>query len=174
MVSVNGHIFLCGLMGVGKTTIGKELAKYCQLEFYDLDHEIEDNSGKSITDLFLDKGESEFRLIETKTLKEVLKRDTPSVIALGGGTLIKVENQELLKNHYSIYLQASASFLGQRLKNNNDRPLLSGVDKTVKLKELLNEREDQYKNSLFEVCVENKTVAVIVKEIAKEITSENS
>lgn len=119
------RIILIGPMGSGKTTVGQLIADSLQLPFRDTDHVIEERSGKSISDIFLDEGEEFFRALEKKVLRDELLSDN-SVLALGGGAAISIDAQSALRAIASpvVYLDVSLSTVAPRIGFNRDRPLL--------------------------------------------------
>jgi len=138
------HIFLYGPVGVGKSTIGKVLARNFNLPFVDSDHVIETNAGMSISQLMAQKGEMACRDMETAALKQIIN-NKESVIALGGGALLREENRALVENNGTvIFLMAELNILLGRLSSDsNQRPLLAG-DLREKLTSLLAKRKEHY------------------------------
>ena len=121
------NICIMGLMGSGKSIIGKDLSKYLNLKFYDTDKEIELKTKKSINTIFEEEGESYFRDIEEKICIELLTNDN-CVISLGGGSIINKKIRKSIKqNSYSIYLQVKLNNLLNRLKSSKKRPLLNKI-----------------------------------------------
>jgi len=147
------HIFLYGPSGSGKSTVGKLLAQSLDLPFLDLDTEIENVSGQTISNFIVDQGEEAFRDIETNILKESII-GAEKVIALGGGALLRDENRTLAQTHGQvIFLKAALSTLSTRLaQDTNQRPLLTGELKTS-LKSLLKDRQAHYTS--FPLCVDS-------------------
>jgi shikimate kinase len=145
----NKIIFLWGMMGVGKTTIGKKLAVKLNCGFIDLDHFIEQEGEKTISQLFSEKGESGFREIEFKALR-ALNLDQPLVVSTGGGTPCFHKNAEfMLERGLCIWLQGEAGFLASRLsRKKNERPLvessLDREDLKRKLEALIESRKTYY------------------------------
>jgi shikimate kinase len=116
-------IFLVGMMGVGKTTIGKPLANALNLPFIDLDQCIEAFCHQSISELILQRGERHFREVERQVFQKIVRLEGSAVIATGGGTPCFYDNMALMKAHgYVIWLDASPDTIYQRIKQN--RPLL--------------------------------------------------
>lgn len=161
------NITLIGMMGSGKSTIGKKLSEVLpDYNFVDTDELIVLNQNISINDIFAQKGEEYFRHIETSILKEVLNKRN-QIISTGGGIILKEENRTLLKQKsIVIYLQASSDTLFERVKNNKDRPLLNVEDMKNKIATLAAERKELYKNcSTYIVNTEDKTIENVLKEI---------
>lgn len=119
------RVILIGPMGSGKTTIGQLLAAQWNIPFRDTDHVIEEMSGKSVSDIFLEDGEDEFRILEKKVLRQELLSDE-TVLALGGGAPISIDAQSALRAIASpvIYLDISLATVAPRIGFNRDRPLL--------------------------------------------------
>ena len=119
------RVILIGPMGSGKTTIGQLVASNLGIAFRDTDQVIEERSGKSVSDIFLEEGEDEFRILEKKVLREELLSDD-TVLALGGGAPISVDAQSALRAIASpvIYLDISLATVAPRIGFNRDRPLL--------------------------------------------------
>jgi shikimate kinase len=119
------RVILIGPMGSGKTTVGKLVAEKLQIPFRDTDQVIEETTGKSVSDIFLEDGEDEFRAIEKKVLRDELLADG-AVLALGGGAPISVDAQSALRAIASpvVYLDISLAAVAPRIGFNRDRPLL--------------------------------------------------
>jgi shikimate kinase len=119
------RVILIGPMGSGKTTIGQLLASQLGIPFRDTDHVIEEKAGKSVSDIFLEDGEDEFRILEKKVLRDELLSDN-TVLALGGGAPISVDAQSALRAIASpvVYLDVSLATVAPRIGFNRDRPLL--------------------------------------------------
>lgn len=141
-----GNIFFIGLMGAGKTTIGRLLAKQMGKVFYDSDHEIERKTGVKIPLIFELEGEAGFRRREAAVIEELSQLDN-IVMATGGGAVLAPENREFLRNNgHVIYLRANVHDLWQRTRNDKTRPLLQGGDIRQKLERLYLERDPIYTN----------------------------
>jgi shikimate kinase/3-dehydroquinate synthase len=138
------HIFLYGPPGTGKSTLGRILARNLKLPFADLDRVVESNGGMSIPQIMRQQGEESFRDLETSTLKKILKQ-SESVIALGGGALLRNENRILVESHGKvILLMAELETLFKRLnESSRQRPLLAG-GLLEKLTSLLEIRKGHY------------------------------
>ena len=164
------NIFLVGLMGAGKSTIGRQLARELHKQFRDSDSEIEKRTGVSIDVIFDIEGEQGFRRRETRMLKELVE-ERGIVLATGGGAILASENRQLLRdNGLIIYLKASAEHLAGRVKLDRRRPLLQTGDKLAKIRELMTQREPVYQQ-LADMVVEtnNRSIPRVVREISKMI-----
>lgn len=138
------NVFFVGLMGAGKTTIGRLLAKHLDKAFYDTDHEIERRTGVKIPIIFEVEAEVGFRRRETAVIEELSKLDN-IVMATGGGAVISAENRyQLAKNGTVIYLRGSVDELWHRTRNDKHRPLLQSGDAHAKLTQLYEERNPLY------------------------------
>ena len=160
------NIALIGMMGSGKTTVGKLLsAKLKNFLFVDTDEEIVKLEQKSINDIFKDNGEAYFRTLETDILREIFKNDN-QVIATGGGLVCSDENMTLLKgNSLVFYLRTEGKTLFERVKNNKERPLLNAGNMQEKIISLLEQRHLQYEKAHFIIDTDNKTIEAITEEI---------
>lgn len=164
------NIFLVGLMGAGKSTIGRQLARELGKQFRDSDSEIEKRTGVSIDVIFDIEGEQGFRRRETGLLRELVD-ERGIVLATGGGAVLASENRQLLRdNGMIIYLKASAEHLAGRVRLDRRRPLLQSGDKLAKIRELMTQREPVYQQ-LADMVVEtnNRSVPRVVREISKMI-----
>ncbi|MEK9825456.1 MAG: shikimate kinase [Methylotenera sp.] len=138
------NIYFIGLMGAGKTTIGRLLAKQLGLEFYDSDHEVERKTGVKIPLIFELEGEPGFRKRETAAIEELSQMDNV-VVATGGGAVLLEENRAFLKNTGKIiYLRAKVNDLYQRTRSDKSRPLLQGANPKQKLEQLYTMRDPIY------------------------------
>ena len=162
------NIILTGMMGAGKTTVGKELATIMNCNFIDLDETIEKNYGK-ISDIFKQKGEEYFRQIETLELKKLNIQEN-FVLSTGGGIVLKDENIKILQTlGYVFYLEASTDTIYERIKNQKHRPLLNTPDPKRSIEEILSKRKKLYENSGEKITVNNKNVKEIAEEIYERI-----
>jgi shikimate kinase len=144
MATINDNIFFVGLMGAGKTTIGKLLAKKLKKTFYDTDHEIEKKLGVKVSVIFELEGEEGFRKRETQMINELTnKKDI--ILATGGGAVLSEENRLLLKERGKvIYLNAKPQQLAKRMAFDKDRPLLQQGNMLDTLNNLYKERHPLY------------------------------
>ncbi len=146
-MSFNQNIFLIGMMGSWKSTVGKELSNELDLEFIDTDDEIEDATGESISEIFSNKGESQFREMESAFFVEKSKQKG-LVISTGGGIVVTEANRlALQKNGITFFLQASPETLSNRIKDTNKRPLLHDEEPILKLSQIWKVRKDFYMES---------------------------
>ncbi len=141
----NHTLVLVGMMGAGKSSVGKRLAQALDLPFKDADEEIERAAGLSIPDIFALRGEAEFREGERRVIARLLD-DPPHVLATGGGAFINPGTRALVreKRAISIWLRADPEVLARRVGRKDSRPLLRAKDPRQVLTELLAEREPAY------------------------------
>ena len=159
------NLILLGMMGVGKTTIGKIVAKTRNLEFVDTDINIEKKCLMKISEIFEKKGEKFFRSEEEKEVLESLKKND-CVIALGGGAFInKTIRDKVLKNAISIWLDADLKTLDKRMKCNTKRPLLAKKNNLKKINELYAERKKIYALANYKIDCNNLDKKNIVNKI---------
>ena len=139
------RIFIVGPMGVGKTTIGRLLAKDLQLDFVDCDVEIEERCGASIAWIFDVEGETGFRLRETQMLDELTARQN-IILATGGGSVLKQENRDYLRERGTvIYLDSSVDILVKRTAKDKKRPLLRDLNPKEVLQKIKSQRDPLYR-----------------------------
>ncbi len=138
------NIYLIGLMGAGKTTIGRQLASALRLPFYDSDRAIVENTGVDIPTIFEYEGEEGFRNREQAMIVQLTDIDG-IVLATGGGAVLREENRKHLQsNGFVVYLQCSIEHLLQRTRRDTQRPLLNTEDPKQQLETLFKEREPLY------------------------------
>src|SRR5919107_6317574 len=119
---LEGPVAIVGYMGSGKTTLGRLLARALSLEFVDLDRAIVKSAGKGIPQIFAEHGEKHFRDLEHEALLQALDRGTPSVVACGGGTVVRPDNRTLLRGVTTIFFWGDMDVFYQRTRG-PDRPL---------------------------------------------------
>jgi shikimate kinase/3-dehydroquinate synthase len=140
----SGIIILVGMMGAGKTTVGKLLAKQLGKTFIDSDEEIQRRTGVTIPHIFDVEGEAGFRARESGVIQELLKQDN-IVLATGGGAIISAQNRAMMKqNGLVVYLKSSVHDLWQRTRHDHNRPLLQTENPRAKLQELHDQRDPLY------------------------------
>jgi len=164
----NRAIVLVGLMGAGKSSIGRRLAEKLAVPFVDADHEIEAAAGKSISEIFADHGEDYFREGERRVITRLLENGR-QVLATGGGAYMNGETRERIRDHgISVWLKADLDLLLKRTSKRNDRPLLR-EDPAGVLNRLISLRYPVY--SLADVTVESRDVqhTQMVNEVIRAI-----
>ena len=158
-------VVLVGLMGAGKTKLGRIIAGSLSLPFVDTDKEIEKASGYTVPEIFERYGEKYFRDGERRVIERILSK-TPSVLATGGGAYMNENTRrELKKNSVTIWLRADLDLLVQRTENRADRPLLKKGHERKILAQLMKERYPIYADSDFVVDVNNEPAAQTAKRI---------
>ena len=159
------NLTLTGMMGVGKSTIGKAVSKHLSMEFIDVDKVIEKKVQLSIQEIFRQKGEVFFRKLEEKVTLEELRKNN-KVISLGGGAFmnVKIRNYAITNTH-SFWLNVNIEELAKRLANSKKRPLL--IDKNIKLtlEKIYNERRKIYSLANYVIDCNNLNSTLIVKKI---------
>lgn len=144
MSTPQANIFLVGLMGSGKTTIGRALAKRLNMRFVDADQEIESRTGASITLIFEIEGEASFRQREADVIRD-LTQQQGIVLATGGGAILNEQSRRHLRDHGTVvYLRASVNSLVQRTTHDRNRPLLRTADPRARIEELMQQRAPLY------------------------------
>tara|TARA_B100001996_G_C18607471_1_gene572373 strand:- start:585 stop:1094 length:510 start_codon:yes stop_codon:yes gene_type:complete len=162
---VRKNLVLLGMMGVGKTTLGKIVAKKQDLEFIDTDQNIEKKCSMKISDIFKKKGEKFFRAEEEKEALKSLRKNN-CVIALGGGAFLnRMVRHNILKNSISIWLDCDLDTINRRTKFNKKRPLLNKTDNKKEIKELYEKRKNIYNLANHKINCDNLTKENIVKNI---------
>ena len=159
------NLVLLGMMGVGKSTLGKIVAKRLNLEFVDTDTRIEEKYLMKINAIFKKKGEKFFRLEEEKEVLKSLKKNN-HVIALGGGAFInKTIRNNILKNDVSIWLDSDLKILNKRTKWNKKRPLLNKENNQKEINKLYENRKGIYKLANYRINCGNLSKKNIAKKI---------
>jgi shikimate kinase len=170
--STTSNIFLIGMPGAGKTTVGKALAKQLSLRFVDADKELVSRTGVSITTIFEIEGEPGFRAREVELIsKLVLERGI--VLATGGGAILDTNNRSSLRQHGAVvYLQAELAELRERTRRDTKRPLLQGDNPEAVLSALLQVREPLYKEAAHIVVnASRENIGKLAQQIIDELAS---
>ena len=165
---MNKHIYLIGYMGTGKTSVGKLLSERLNLPLLEMDEILSERFGMTINEIFDAFGEAAFRSAESDLLLEISTLENPSVVSCGGGVVLNDKNQEILRESgITVLLQAKPQEIYNRLKNNNDRPLISGSNKLEKISKIYEERLPIYEEAA-EIIIDtdNKTPEEIVDELS--------
>ena len=159
------NLTLTGMMGVGKTTIGKRLAKKLNYAFVDVDKIIEKQEGESISSIFKNKGEDYFRKLETQqTLKELKK--VKSVISLGGGAFLNSSIRQFAKKHsISFWLDVPIETLLKRLKKSKNRPVLGKDKADDSIKKIYFIRKKFYNKADCRIKCKTLTLKQIIEKI---------
>ncbi|MGA9275413.1 shikimate kinase [Ilumatobacter sp.] len=139
------HLVLVGMMGAGKSSVGRVLARRLDRELFDSDELIEERTGRTVREIWNDDGEPTFRALETEVLADALGADRPSIIAAAGGVVLSAENRDVLKGDgaHVVWLLADVDLLLDRVKNGMHRPLLD-EDPEGTLRRMYEERTDLY------------------------------
>lgn len=169
-------IFLVGLMGAGKSTVGRLLARRLGRRFIDTDHEIEKRNGVTIPVIFEIEGEEGFRRREQEVLADLAQ--TPDIVlSTGGGIVLRPENREILRDQgFAVYLSARPELLAERTRHDKSRPLLNVSDPLAKLRELYTIRDPLYRevaNAVVETGrgAPQQVVQAIVQALSKTLHS---
>lgn len=160
-------IVLVGMMGAGKSSVGRRLAQRLGLPFVDADTEIETSANMTIPEIFATRGEAEFRSGEQRVIARLL-RSGPQVLATGGGAFMNAQTRTAIaESGLAIWLKADFDTLMRRVKRRQDRPLLKTADPAATLRGLMEAREPTY--ALAEITVEShdEPHAVVVDDILK-------
>ncbi len=159
------NITLIGFMAVGKSAVGRNLAKRLGLRFVDLDRLIEKSAGMKVREIFEQKGEVYFRQLEKQTLARVLaKKD--QVIATGGGVVLDDDNLQLLREQTLLVgLNASTDVILRRVANSTKRPLLKGADRRERIEGLLKSRQARYAQAHVTIDTGELTLNQVVDKI---------
>ena len=160
-------IVLVGIMGAGKTTVGKILADRIGIQFVDADQEIERAAGCTITDIFEKYGEAEFRKGEERVISRILSGQ-PCVLATGGGAFMSQATRLLIKKTAtSVWLRVSFEVLAKRLEKRSGRPLLQTVDPQQTLRALINKRYPIYNSADLIVDAKDDAVDITVSKVVE-------
>ena len=150
------NITFCGMMGAGKSLIGKKFAKIIDFNFLDTDSFIEKKTGKSINQIFSESGEIFFRELEENYISKILNKKN-YVFSLGGGVMNNLNLRNIIKkNSYNIYLEVELNILSKRLESSKNRPLINDINIKKKLNELIKKRENFYKEADLTIKNEKK------------------
>ena len=171
MSKIDKIVLLVGLMGSGKTSVGKRLARRLSLPFVDGDQEIEKAAGLSLVDVLKCFGEKEYRAGEERVMKRLLQ-GTPCVLASGGGSFVAAQTRELAKEHaVTIWLKADIDTLYHRTAGRTRRPFLLGDNATVKhkLQEYITEEYPYYSEADIVVETRDEKVENTVKRVASAV-----
>jgi shikimate kinase len=164
-------IVLVGMMGSGKSSIGKRLAQRLSLPFVDADSEIETAAAMTIPEIFATRGEAEFRAGEKRVIERILANG-PQVLATGGGAFMSAETRDrVAQAGVSIWLKAEPDVLMRRVRKRGNRPLLQTADPDRTLRELLAAREPTYALADLAICSREEPHEVAVEAILSALLS---
>ncbi|MBI5073635.1 MAG: shikimate kinase [Nitrospirae bacterium] len=164
------NIVLAGFMGTGKSEVARALSRICGMKLVDIDREIEASQQKSISEIFAQQGEDQFRQIETAAIRQSAS-EQGVIISTGGGAVLKEENVRVLQEHGIIFcLTASPETIMLRTAGNTDRPLLQSDDRLARISELLKERQPYYEKAGIMINTEGKTPVEVAEEIAGKLS----
>jgi len=168
----SGPIALVGLMGVGKTTIGRRLAKELGRPFYDSDDEIEKASGRTVAGYFRDHGETAFRAGELRVIERLLSENQDIILATGGGAFIEPETRKILNEKaLTVFLKGDFETIFTRVRKKDTRPLLKVENPRQRFKELYDERYPIYAQAHITVEIAKGPHTRTVKRVSKAILS---
>ena len=161
-----GNIVFLGMMGSGKTSVAALISKRLDLNFFDIDQCIEEETKMKISKIFSIKGENFFRKLEEKKTLDILKKKN-AVIALGGGAFLnKKIREEVLNNHTSFWLNLNSTLIINRIKNNSKRPIAAKLTKT-ELVNLIKKRSNIYSKAMYKVNCDDLTKNEVVNKVIK-------
>jgi len=165
------RIYLIGFMGAGKSTVGVQLAEQLGFEFHDLDEVIEEETGKSIPELFREDGEERFRDLETQFLREQSRSSNPLVLATGGGVPQREENRQIMRETgITIYLDVDFDVIYDRIREGENRPLVpDGEDAYEELRSLWERRQKFYREADVVVELSDETPGAVVRELRNRL-----
>lgn len=164
-----GSIVLVGLMGAGKSTVGRRLAQRLAIPFVDADAEIEAAAAKTIPEIFADHGEPYFREGERKVIARLLESG-PQVLATGGGAFMNVETRENVRRRgIAVWLRAGLPLLMKRVRRRSDRPLLANDEPEAVMSRLIEERHPVYAEAAIAVDSRDVSHQAIVADVLRAL-----
>jgi shikimate kinase len=162
------HLWLIGMMGSGKTTVGRLVAAAASVEFHDVDLAVADRRGTSVPELWEREGEDTFRALEATVIEELSGAD-PAVISTGGGAILREANRRAMRRSGTVvWLQASPAVLARRVGGGAGRPLLAEGGTVARLAELIDARRDAYAATAHHIVnTEDRTPADVAEEVRR-------
>ncbi|MFC1659038.1 shikimate kinase [Pseudomonadota bacterium] len=167
-------ISLIGMMGAGKSTTGRNLARRLNIDFNDSDSEIEKLKSKKLTQIFEEEGEEKFKEFEKKIIKQIVEKNKPQVLATGGSVFDEPKNRQILRNQtVTVWLKVDLNTLIERVCRRDTRPILEqeGVDKVQIMTELYEKRLSLYEEADIHIDTTNLTRVDIIEEIIRRLSS---
>ncbi|MBV5259614.1 shikimate kinase [Synechococcus moorigangaii CMS01] len=165
------NIYLIGMMGTGKSTLAEIIAELMNYRSLDSDSIIETLAKQSISEIFAEMGEAEFRQLETQVLKQIAVQ-TRTVVATGGGIVVSQANWYYLRQGLTIWLDVPVPILVERLRSDTSRPLLQNVDLERKLTQLLQQRRSLYAEADLHIQISgNRPPRAVAEDIIAQIPS---
>jgi len=165
VAATGDHVVLVGMMGVGKSTVGRRIAAALDRPFRDTDAEIEQRSGRAVAEIFATDGESVFRTLESVVLSALVKHQSPSVIAAAGGVVLSPVNRTMLADAgLVVWLKAPVEVLLGRVRNGTHRPTLAD-DPRGALMQMESDRQDLYAEVADVVVDSSLPIAAVVSSI---------
>lgn len=166
METTKQHLILIGLMGSGKSSVGRYLSTLTGRPYLDTDWMVEAQMRKPITEIFAQFGEIRFRELEHEMVGKATSETEPSIISTGGGAVISDANRELLwQRGLVVYLQADAALLFERTSRDQNRPLLQTENPQARIAELLQRRAPFYEQANVVIPIRDKSIAQVATEI---------
>lgn len=162
-------IWLIGMMGAGKSKVGRAVAGDLGLPFVDTDAQIEEEAGRSIADIWTMDGEERFRDLEAVQIDAIVRRDEDCVIATGGGVVLRGENVRAMRNSgLVVWLTGEPTTLARRLAGDDARPLLADEGREQRLMDILAQREDLYRAAAHHVVdTTGKQPGLVAEEVSR-------
>ncbi|MBD5782624.1 shikimate kinase [Pelagicoccus sp. NFK12] len=168
------NLYLVGFMGTGKSTVGRQVAQHMGLNFVDSDHAIEEQQGKSISEIFASDGEAAFRAME-KAFVESGHSDEGNLVSCGGGLAVQPGMMDLLKSRGLVFsLIATAKGIYERTRHNSNRPLLQVENPLAEIEKLLAVRDPIYQQAHCCILTEGRTVNEVVAHVCRSYRLEVS
>ena len=170
-MSLNRTVVLVGMMGSGKTAVGRALATALDVPFLDSDHEISKAANRSISEIFERDGNDFFRLVETRVIKRLLC-GRPCVLATGGGAFMSTENRALIANSgISVFLNVDLEVLWERVRDKKSRPLLNTTDSKATLYKIFEDRKDEYSQADLSITSNhNSSIAETARKLLSSLS----
>ncbi len=166
---MTGHLWLIGMMGSGKSTIGRLVASACDVGFADTDDEVAARAGSTVAEIWSVEGEAAFREMEAAVVERLAGTAEPHVIATGGGVVVRSDSVTAMRRSGKVvWLTAAPAVLASRVGEGIDRPLVTGVPTGIRLAEILRERKASYEEAADAVIA---TDGQGVDEVAREVAA---